>query len=95
MPAPEINVQYVADLARLKLSSDEVARFQKQLGDIIGYVAKLQEINVDHVVPRGSESHAENNLRSDDITPSFPLDIALSNAPAKAQDLITVPKILE
>jgi aspartyl-tRNA(Asn)/glutamyl-tRNA(Gln) amidotransferase subunit C len=40
--SPDIDVAYVANLARLDLSAEETALFQDQLGDVLKYVAKLQ-----------------------------------------------------
>ena len=46
MPNPDINVNYVADLARLELSADESERLSSQLGEILQYVAKLEALDV-------------------------------------------------
>jgi aspartyl-tRNA(Asn)/glutamyl-tRNA(Gln) amidotransferase subunit C len=90
-----IDVNYVAHLARLKLSDEEVATFQKQLGDILGYVNLLQKADVSQVEDAYRAAPAMNNLRVDAVTPSFSVEVALSNAPLKANNLIQMPKIVE
>ena len=65
-----IDVTYVADLARLRLSPEEIATFQKQLGDVLGYVSQLKEVDVSHVSLLG-EADLKNRLRSDDVQPSL------------------------
>ncbi len=95
MAEAKIDVSYVAHLARLKLSDEETATFQKQLGDILQYVAKLQEADISSVVPLEDEAGFENNLRADEERPSFPLPAVLGNAPQQANDLIVVPRMVE
>jgi len=46
MSSTAIDVAYVADLARLRLSADEIQQFQKQLTDVVGYVGQLQQVDV-------------------------------------------------
>ena len=51
MADPQIDVRYVANLARIDLSNDEVARFSTQLEDVMGYITKLGEVNVEGIEP--------------------------------------------
>ena len=62
-----IDVNYVADLARLRLSPDEIATFQKQLGDVLGYVNHLGAVDVSQVSLLG-ESNLKNRLRADALS---------------------------
>jgi aspartyl-tRNA(Asn)/glutamyl-tRNA(Gln) amidotransferase subunit C len=89
-----IDVTYVADLARLRLSPDEIATFQKQLGDVLGYVSQLSEVDVSHVSLLG-EADLKNRLRADEIQPSLPVTEALANAPRQDNNLFVVPKMVE
>jgi aspartyl-tRNA(Asn)/glutamyl-tRNA(Gln) amidotransferase subunit C len=89
-----IDVTYVADLARLKLSPDEIATFQKQLGDVLGYVSQLNEVDVSHVSLLG-EPDLKNRLRTDVVRPSLPVADALANAPKQENNLIVVPRMIE
>ncbi len=89
-----IDVTYVADLARLRLSPEEIATFQKQLGDVLGYVSQLQQVDVSHVSLLG-EADLKNRLRADEIHPSLTPTEALANAPKQDNNLFVVPKMVE
>lgn len=91
----EINVEKVANLAKLSLSDEEKALMQAELGAIIGFADKLSEIDTDgveitaHIVP------INNVLRADEVTNQPNRDEILSNAPTKADGYMTVPKTVE
>jgi aspartyl-tRNA(Asn)/glutamyl-tRNA(Gln) amidotransferase subunit C len=95
MAAVEIDVNYVAHLARLALTPEETQKMRSQLEQFLGYVEKLKELNVEHVEPTAHAVPLVNVTRADEIRPSLPTDAALRNAPAKANGLFIVPKIVE
>jgi aspartyl-tRNA(Asn)/glutamyl-tRNA(Gln) amidotransferase subunit C len=95
MAAPEIDIKYVAHLARLHLTPDEEKKLGAQLGGILGYIEKLKEIDVTGVEPTAHAVPMVNVTRADEIRPSLPQDDALRNAPAKGSGLFIVPKIVE
>lgn len=95
MPSPEIDVRYVADLARLQLTDEEIARFQQQLGNILGYMEKLRKLDVSGVEGVLYGGQVENKLRADEPVESLPVADVLANAPQQENDLIIVPKIVE
>ena len=95
MPAAAINVKYVAHLARLALTPDEEREFAAQLGQVLGYIEKLREVDVSGVEPTAHAVPLVNVTRADEIRPSLPTDEALGNAPARAGGLFIVPKIVE
>ena len=95
MAAPEIDIKYVAHLARLHLTPDEEKKLGAQLGGILGYIEKLKELDVTGVEPTAHAVPMVNVTRADEIRPSLPHDDALRNAPAKANGLFMVPKIVE
>lgn len=93
--SPEsIDVTYVADLARLRLEPAEAAVFQKQLGDVLGYVSQLQEVDVSHISLLG-EADLKNRLRVDFLQPGLDPAAALANAPRQENNLFVVPKMVE
>jgi aspartyl-tRNA(Asn)/glutamyl-tRNA(Gln) amidotransferase subunit C len=92
--SPSIDVTYVADLARLRLSPEEIAMFQKQLGDVLGYVSQLAEADVSGVSLLG-DADLENRLRADHLQPSLPVPEALANAPRQENNLFVVPRMIE
>ena len=89
-----IDVTYVADLARLRLSAGEIAMFQKQLSDVLGYVGQLAEVDVSRVSLLG-EADLKNRLRADELRPGLAATEALANAPAQENNLFVVPRIIE
>jgi len=95
MAAPEIDIKYVAHLARLHLTPDEEKKLGAQLGGILGYIEKLKELDVTGVEPTAHAVPMVNVTRADEIRPSLPHDEALRNAPAQANGLFIVPKIVE
>ena len=95
MAAVEIDVNYVARLARVSLSPEEARTFGAQLGQILGYIEKLNELDVSQVEPTAHAIPLVNVTRPDEVRPSLPTDEALRNAPAKANGLFIVPKIIE
>lgn len=95
MAAAEINVQYVAHLARLALTPDEEKKLSAQLGGILGYIEKLKELDVREVEPTAHAVPLINVFRDDEIRPSLTNEEALRNAPSKANGLFLVPKIVE
>ncbi|HEY6166399.1 MAG TPA: Asp-tRNA(Asn)/Glu-tRNA(Gln) amidotransferase subunit GatC [Verrucomicrobiae bacterium] len=95
MSAPDFDIKYVAHLARIKLTPDEETRLGTQLGNILGYIAKLKEVDVSGVEPTAHAFPIVNVTRPDGVRPSLPHDEAMKNAPAKAGGLFVVPKIVE
>ena len=95
MAAAEIDVKYVAHLARLALTSDEEQQIGAQLGSILGYIEKLRQLDVTNVEPTAHAVPLVNVTRADEIRPSLPHEDALRNAPKKGGGLFVVPKIVE
>ncbi len=95
MASPAIDVSYVAALARLKLAPEEIARFEQQLGDVVGYIAQLQKVDVSSVPELADDVSFVNHLRADELQASLTCDQALANAPQKTENLLLMPKIVE
>ena len=95
MAAAEIDVKYVAHLARIALMPDAEIKLAAQLGGILGYIEKLKELDVTNVEPTAHAVPMVNVARADELRPSLPHEDALRNAPARANGLFIVPKIVE
>ena len=95
MSNSDFDIKYVANLARIKLTSDQEDRLGSQLGDILGYVKKLEELDVSNVEPMAHAVPLHNVMRADQVLPSITNEEALANAPKKANGLFVVPKIVE
>ena len=84
-------VLHVARLARLELSDDEVAKFQRELSDIIEAVSKVSELDLSDVPPT-SHPLAIRNAWADDVPHEcLPLDDVFANAPDRDDDHFRVP----
>ena len=95
MAATDIDVKYVAHLARLGLTPDEELKMAAHLGGILGYIEKLQELDVTNVEPTAHAVPMVNIMRADEVRPSLSHAAAMANAPAQANGLFMVPKIVE
>jgi aspartyl-tRNA(Asn)/glutamyl-tRNA(Gln) amidotransferase subunit C len=95
MASGDFDVPYVAHLARLKLTPEEEQKIGAQLGDILGYIEKLKQVDVAGVEPTAHPFPLVNVMRPDEALPSLPHEAALRNAPQQAGGLFVVPKIVE
>jgi aspartyl-tRNA(Asn)/glutamyl-tRNA(Gln) amidotransferase subunit C len=94
-PSPEINIEYVANLARIALTDPEKVKFSQQLGEILHYVEKLRQVDVTGVEPMAHASPIFNVWAADEPRAGFSPEEALRNAPARRDDLIVLPKVVE
>lgn len=95
MPESDFDVKYVAHLARLGLSPAEEEKLGGQLKNILHYIEKLKELDVAGVEPTAHAVPMVNVFRADEIRPGLSNEEALRNAPAQANGLFLVPKIVE
>ena len=93
--ASDFNIQYVARLARLSLSPAEEEELGAQLAGILGYIEKLKELDVSGIEPTAHAVPLVNVFRPAVAQPSLSNEEALRYAPAKANGLFVVPKIVE
>ena len=83
MPLTRTQVQHIAELAKLKLSDEELDRMTPQLSAILDHAARLQELDTDAIPPTASVVPLQNVMREDQVAPSLPRDDVLANAPDK------------
>ena len=91
----DFNIHYVARLARIDLSPAEEEKLGTQLGNILGYIAKLKEVDVTGVEATAHAFPLVNVTRPEVAEESLAHDAALANAPARSGGLFVVPKIVE
>lgn len=89
------DVRKVADLARLKVTDDELHSLATDLRAIVGYVEILNEVDTTGVTPMVHAVELQNVLRPDVCVPSLPRDAALSNAPRTDGEYFLVPPIID
>ncbi len=90
-----MEIEHVAMLARLKLSDDEKGLFSAQVGGIINYIEKLNELDTSDVEPTAHVLPMNNVFREDKLRSSLPREKALQNAPDRDEGFYRVPKIIE
>ncbi|HUL52263.1 MAG TPA: Asp-tRNA(Asn)/Glu-tRNA(Gln) amidotransferase subunit GatC [Opitutaceae bacterium] len=91
----DLNIDYVANLARLALTDEEKATYSRQLGDVLRYVEKLRAIDVSQVEPTAHALPVYNVWADDQPAPGLPVEAALRNAPAQRDNMIVVPIVVE
>jgi len=91
----DLDVAYVARLARINLTEDEAKIFQKQLDDVLKYVEKLRQVEVTGIDAAAHALPVLNVFRDDAPRNWFTAEQALSNAPRQAKGLFVVPKVVE
>ena len=95
MEKTKIDVQYVAKLARIKLTEKELSQFSVQLSGILSYIEQLNTLDTKDVEPTSHVLPLKNVYREDVVKPSLPVDKVLRNAPDAADGFFRVPKIIE
>jgi aspartyl-tRNA(Asn)/glutamyl-tRNA(Gln) amidotransferase subunit C len=88
------DVEHVAHLARLGLTSGEIGVLQGQLNHILDQYAKLAELDTEAIPPTAQTIELENILREDVVVPSLPVEEVLRNAPESSGGFVVVPAIL-
>jgi aspartyl-tRNA(Asn)/glutamyl-tRNA(Gln) amidotransferase subunit C len=88
------DVAKIALLGRLSLSAEELDRFTSQLAAIVGYIEQLSELDVSGVEPMAHAVPTSDVFRSDELSPSFPREAMLANAPHADGEFYLVPAVL-
>lgn len=88
------DVEYIAELAKLKFQDEELDSFTSQLNQILKYIEKLDELDTENVEPLSHPIENENVLRKDEVKPCVNRDEALKNAPDKNEEFFKVPKVI-
>jgi aspartyl-tRNA(Asn)/glutamyl-tRNA(Gln) amidotransferase subunit C len=88
-------VQHVAELARLEFKEEELEKFTEQLGNILQYIEKLNELDTANVEPTFHVLGLSTPLREDVVKPWLSSEEALENAPHREEDFFAVPKFIE
>lgn len=86
-------VRHIAELARLALSEEELARYQEQLSAILDYAERLQEIDTEAIPPTASVLTLRTVLREDEATITLDREDALRNAPDVQDNHFVVPPV--
>lgn len=90
-----IDIDYLAALSRLELTTAEKALFSTQLATILDYFQRLNRIDTTGVEPSAHAFPLENVWAEDVVGPTLPPDAAARNAPAWREHQFVVPKIID
>ena len=91
----EIDIKYVANLARMRLTDKEIERFSKQLKDVLKYIDKLKELDIANIQPTSHVLGLKNIFREDVVKSSLNSEEVLKNAPERKGNFFKVPKVIE
>jgi aspartyl-tRNA(Asn)/glutamyl-tRNA(Gln) amidotransferase subunit C len=90
----EIDVEYVAKLARLRLAPGEAEKFGAQLRSLLEHVDALANLPVSDVAATAQVIAQSNVLREDEPRPSLDRETVLAGAPRREGGYFRVPRIL-
>ncbi len=90
-----LDVRYVAELARLRLTDEEIEEFGGQLAQVIEHMSRLREVDVTGIEPMAHASPVYNVLRADEPREGLGQEEALALAPRAASGLFMVTKVLD
>ena len=88
-------VDHIAHLARLEFEGEGKEAIRNDLGRIISFMDKLQEVDTDNVEPLIFMTKEVDNLRDDVPVKTLTQDDVLKNAPKKDSDYFRIPKVLD
>jgi len=89
------DVTNVAELARLEVTEEETEIFTEQLGNILEYIEKLNELDTDNVEPTSHVLDISTPLREDKVVKWLSIEEVLQNAPESEDDFFVVPQVIE
>lgn len=95
MSVTEKEVRYIANLAKLHLSDEEVDSLAGDMNRILGYMDLLNEVDTSDVEPLDHVVEMESRLRKDEAKTPLSHDDAMKNAPDADSDYFRVPKVIE
>ena len=89
------DVEYIAHLARLEVSDDEIADYVDKLSNIIDLVAQLGEVDTKGVLPMAHPLDMSQRMRPDEVTEDDQRGLLQANSEAVADGFYRVPKVIE
>ena len=90
----EDELRHVAEIARIKLTPEEVKLFTKQASDIVSWFKELSEVNTKGVKPSYHPLETKSVIRKDEVKPSLSHEEALSNTSHKEKGYFKAPRVV-
>ncbi len=88
-------IEKIASLSRIKLTTEEKCAFGRQLTNILDYMEKLNELNTEDIQPMAYATTLKNVFREDEIESSYSRQEILKLSPSNSNGFFKVPKVLE
>ena len=88
-------VKYIANLARIGLTEEEVAHFQGQLEGILEYIDQLKKVDISKTNAMAHVLDLKNVYRPDEVRPTLAPEKILKGAPSREGNFFKVPKVIE
>lgn len=95
MKISQEEIKNIALLSRLEVKEEHMAHVEKELSDILTYVAELNALELDGVEPMVHAVPLQNVFREDETKPSLNHELALSNAPEAEDGYFKVPRVVQ
>jgi len=95
MSVTKKDVEYIAELARLQLSPQEIESLSEDMNKILGYIDLLNELDTENVEPLEHVIELDSRLREDEAQEPLSHEDALKNAPDADSDYFRVPRVIE
>ena len=95
MKISQEEIKKIALLSRLEDKEEHMAHVEKELSDILTYVAELDALELNDVEPMAHAVPLNNVFREDETKPSLDHDLALSNAPEAEDGYFKVPRVVQ
>ena len=95
MKISQEEIKNIALLSRLEVKEEHMAHVEKELSDILTYVAELNALELDGVEPMAHAVPLQNVFREDETKPSLNHDLALFNAPEAEDGYFKVPRVVQ
>lgn len=89
------DIEYIAQLARLEIDVDEIPDYQAKLGQIIEFIAELEQAEIGDLLPMAHPLAMSQRLRPDEVTEVNERERLQANASETFEGLYVVPRVLE
>ena len=96
----QLNIENLAELAKINLSSEELKKYKDQINNIIDHFSSLKKINTENFNSNYWEIDNNkiveiNDLRKDEVSESFEKNETFQNAPENENGFLKIRKILD
>jgi aspartyl-tRNA(Asn)/glutamyl-tRNA(Gln) amidotransferase subunit C len=95
MAIKQNDIEKIAELARIRISADEIGQVTQRITEILQMVDRLQAVDTSNVEPMANPLDATQRLRADEVTQGNRRDAFQAIAPAVEKGLYLVPKVIE